>query len=212
MTMFNRSNDHMFYRQLMEQSSSPGPINEKIGHLYHTVDNLFSPDECDKIIQDFNRFPTERGTVGRQDNILVDTRFRDCNVTYAKKDTTNAWFLDRIENEILSANRAIWNFDITDFSQPPRLMTYHPGDHFGSPHTDHGPGKTCFRKLTSILLLSDPSEYVGGDLHMAGCDISKNNKQGILIIFPAYLVHHVKTVTSGLRQSLVYRAIGPHFK
>lgn len=199
--------------QVMMESSSFGAINHLVNARLVYYPGVFSAGECSEIVTDFARFPTDKGRIGTGDNYdsyNENKRLRDCYVTYARKDAQNAWFLDKLENLMLDANSSTWQLDVRDFSQPPRLMTYHAQNHFKSMHSDHGPGVTCFRKLTAVVQLSDPNQYVGGDFEIAGEPVQpKYRTQGGVIIFPAYLFHKVHIVTSGTRQSLVHRAIGP---
>lgn len=210
----NNSDTVNYYKKLMSKSSKPGPVNDKISEKIYLYPNIFSSKECKKIIEDFNRFPTDHGTVGKKisggKEFEYDFQLRKCFVTYAEKDEENNWFHEILENLMLETNKNIWKMDITDFSQPIRLMTYQEGCHFKSLHTDHGPGETSYRKITAIVQLSNPVDYEGGRFELPGETIpEKAHAQGTVIIFPAYYVHRITEITKGVRQSLVYRAIGP---
>ena len=71
------------------------------------------------------------------------------------------------------------------------------------------------RKLSFSLILSDPSEYEGGQFQI----MSYNNKmyevpqeKGNLIIFDSQAVHRVRPIKSGVRKSLVGWVIGPRWR
>ena len=73
------------------------------------------------------------------------------------------------------------------------------------------------RKLSSILLLSDPGkDFKGGELEMDFSNgggkgkkiIKKLNKKGSYIVFPSFVRHRIKPVTKGIRHSLVLWHIG----
>jgi PKHD-type hydroxylase len=68
------------------------------------------------------------------------------------------------------------------------------------------------RKITAVLMLSDPSEYTGGELEFKNGDVYTDLEKGSLITFPSYLRHKVNPVTSGVRVSLVFWAEGPRFR
>ena len=89
-------------------------------------------------------------------------------------------------------------------------------------HPEHG----RIRKLSMTCQLTDGSEYKGGELefdfrnydpHMR--DESKHRVQckeilpkGSIIVFPSFVWHRVKPVTSGTRYSLVVWHLGRPFK
>jgi PKHD-type hydroxylase len=64
------------------------------------------------------------------------------------------------------------------------------------------------------LLLSDPSEFTGGELTFSemGNDKPLPMKQGQAIFFASFLRHKVAPVKKGVRKSLVMWFGGPPFK
>lgn len=128
-----------------------------------------------------------------------------------------------------NTNRSGWNFDI-GFIEAFQLCHYHEGDfynwhvdsfnyHFIEPEHQHYPNRPCNRKISLTVFLNDPDEYDGGefDLEIAGpnaekrFDTMKLSKGGV-VIFPSYMWHRVRPVTSGIRKSMVLWIQGPPFK
>ena len=153
--------DHEQYMSLQGMvNRNNGPINHRIGDRLALVKSLFTAEECREIMTAIEEFPTSPGTVlspeacdesydvPRKPTIM--TSLRSCLVTYFEHTAQTSWFLNRIENTMAYQNEKVWHLDITDYSQPPRLMTYFEGHHFQSLHSDSGPGDTSYRKLTSI--------------------------------------------------------------
>mgnify|MGYP003677217951 FL=1 len=70
------------------------------------------------------------------------------------------------------------------------------------------------RKLSLSIQLTDPKEYEGGELYIYEGDKGEKMKQGQgdLILFPSYMLHEVKPVTKGERNSLVCWVTGKQFK
>ena len=70
------------------------------------------------------------------------------------------------------------------------------------------------RKLSMSLLLND--EFEGGELEIANPlqmeSFTVELKAGTVAVFPAWVKHRVKPVTSGTRYSLVAWMNGPQFK
>jgi PKHD-type hydroxylase len=69
------------------------------------------------------------------------------------------------------------------------------------------------RKLSISILLSDPSEFEGGELQFKGIEDQKVlTKQGSIVVFPSFIEHRVTPVTKGVRYSAVSWVQGPSFK
>jgi PKHD-type hydroxylase len=73
------------------------------------------------------------------------------------------------------------------------------------------------RKLTVILQLSDLSEYSGGELELeygqGNEDLNlKELQKGTLICFPTFILHRIKPITKGKRNSLIAWINGPSFR
>jgi PKHD-type hydroxylase len=95
------------------------------------------------------------------------------------------------------------------FSSP---STQHPGGKYGR-HIDSAPG-TLIRKLSFTVQLSEPEDYKGGDLclYLGEKPEVMKKEQGFVALFPSYVLHEVKPVTSGTRYSLVSWITGKPFK
>jgi PKHD-type hydroxylase len=71
------------------------------------------------------------------------------------------------------------------------------------------------RKLSMSLLLSDPSEFEGGEFEVktdSDIPINLEQKRGRAWFFPSWALHRVTPVTKGVRKSLVLWVGGPPFK
>lgn len=72
----------------------------------------------------------------------------------------------------------------------------------------------CQRKLSAIVILSDPSEYEGGDIQMItseGTVTIPEKRKGTMIVFPSYLLYRVSDVTKGTLKTLMAWVEGPEF-
>jgi PKHD-type hydroxylase len=86
-------------------------------------------------------------------------------------------------------------------------------------HMDMGHGETSCRKLSTSILLSNSSDFEGGEFQFfkggkAGEEIMKYplDNPGDMVIFPSYMIHRVTPVTKGIRRSLVLWIGGEPFK
>ena len=82
------------------------------------------------------------------------------------------------------------------------------------------------RKLSFSIQLSDPEDYVGGELEFKVSNYNSRkrgdfnldepfhapNKKGTIIIFDSRVKHRVREVKSGVRKSLVGWVVGPRWK
>lgn len=132
----------------------------------------------------------------------------------------NSWQVNVMPTNpyVLAAARAIefvnkdyFKINIDKYCHENSLVKYEKGGFF-KPHSDilwpfnHKDMDTkSVRKLTSIMLISDTSEFTDGYLRM--WDDNKmfrtDFQQGDLVVFPSYVRHVVSEVTSGTRYSLV---------
>jgi PKHD-type hydroxylase len=116
---------------------------------------------------------------------------------------------------IEAANQASgWNFILgsQSFTQIGRYKGSDNG-HYDW-HVDIYPPKDGFqRKLSISILLSDPSDFEGGELQFKDYEGEKVlTKQGSIVVFPSFIEHRVAPVTKGVRCSAVAWVSGPAFR
>jgi PKHD-type hydroxylase len=145
----------------------------------------------------------------------VDKERRRTNVSWMFPDQNNQHIWEKITNTIWTANRQFFRFDLRGCYEAMQLGVYteHDQGHYDW-HIDSGlETNTVPRKLSMALLLSDPSEFEGGQLQVmrAGVPEPVEQKRGRAWFFPSYLMHRVTPVTKGIRRSLVMWVGGPAF-
>lgn len=117
--------------------------------------------------------------------------------------------LSTVEHMVRNCNNEQWMYDIRHASA--YMQTYEVND-FYPRHMDGFVGQT--RKLTAIVQLSNPSDYIGGNLtfYVPGSkDFVPPNKRGTIYIFPHWLIHGVTPVIQGTRHSINMGFWGPSF-
>ena len=169
------------------------------------------------------------GTYG--DKKLTENEIRDLK-TKRNSDLvwlSDLWIYKELHPYIHKANKdAGWNFEwirseACQFTKY-KLNQYYDWhcDSWDKPYEKKGPEQGMIRKLSMTCQLTDGSEYEGGELefdfrnydpHMR--DESKHRIQckeilpkGSIIVFPSFVWHRVKPVTSGTRYSLVIWNLG----
>lgn len=74
-------------------------------------------------------------------------------------------------------------------------------------------GKDVDRKMTAVYLLSDPSEFTGGEFQLRMYqEYTAPLVKGSIIVFPSFIEHRVTPVLSGVRKTATLWISGPRFK
>lgn len=160
---------------------------------------------CEAVVQQYFKSTTSSvGSVSVAGDDLVDLSARNTTVCWVPENDQISLLMFNFA--LLANSKAGWNFDI-DGIEPLQLGEYSAGGHYGwhmdSLLFDDNP-VTAARKLTVVLMLSDPADYEGGELLLRRenplqvCDL-----QGTVCVFPSILQHCVTPVTRGVRYSLV---------
>lgn len=178
---------------------------------YYWFSGGFSSDEVDKIVEDSIEYPFVKALVVDEEST---DKFRKSSIKWLPFDDKWEWVIDRIMNQIMEANNSIWRFDLRSVIDNIQYTEYDGnGGHYDW-HMDIGPGKISHRKISVVVQLSDPSDYVGGDLEIktgSGYATVPRGK-GNVVIFPSFLLHRVVPLTSGNRKSLVLWVGGGHYQ
>jgi PKHD-type hydroxylase len=159
----------------------------------------------------------QKAQIGMPNQGVVDKNIRTTDVAWFTpcEKTNHIW--QKIVNTVALVNAQFFHFDLTGCYEPAQLGIYRANDggHYNW-HTDGmGSPLTTPRKLSMALMLSDPSEFEGGELQLKTDNdnaITVEQKQGRAYFFPSYTLHRVAPVTKGIRRSLVLWVGGPPFK
>ena len=182
--------------------------------IVETKEPLFTPDQCQKIIDAGRRQPPQQAQVGmNRPEGGVDTKKRTTTISWIPFKEMQPMYKD-INKFIQKANKnhfGFGNIQITEQAQ----FTEYPEGGFYDWHMDtdvnmqHEPP---VRKISMTLLLSPENQFEGGDLELMAPGKKANMKQGHAILFASFLNHRIAPVTLGVRQSLVMWFGGEPFK
>lgn len=184
---------------------------------YGRWDNGFTPEELDKIIAYGDALLEQQGHLATVGTGGVSPEIRRSKVTWFQNNSETGWIYDKLAYIARMANAQFFDFDLYGFSEDFQYTTYHGLDqgHYDW-HIDRGVGNngSCPRKLSMVLLLSDPADYEGGDLQVQYGDgpTSVDRTRGTVHIFPSWVLHRVNPVLKGVRKTLVVWATGPKFR
>ena len=127
----------------------------------------------------------------------------------------NHWACSIMSHYIGVANKNNWEYDL-QMLESIQISVYEKDGHYDW-HSDYGTSDNpdVTRKLSASLLVSDPSEYIGGDLEFIdyhGNIIKASKGKGTIIVFDSRVPHRVTPVTHGRRVSLVTWMNGPKLR
>lgn len=178
---------------------------------YYWFQHGFSSEEVDGIVEATQNYPYAPATiVGNDPEGLI----RKSQIKWLPFDDTWGWVYDRVTNQVVEANNALWKFDLNYIPDHFQYTEYNgDGGHYDW-HTDIGPANIGYRKVSVVIQLSDPSDHEGGDLelHPTNVSFAVPRSKGAVILFPSFMLHRVTPLTSGFRRSLVLWVGGDHYK
>lgn len=188
---------------------------------YCTFNNPFPENFIAEIKKEGLANQPKKASVGVLDK-KKNTKIRNSKISWIK----NPLIYDHTNPYIHKANLLCnWNFE-WDWNEAPQFTQYEQNN-FYDWHVDtctdaysKGPQKGKLRKLSSILLLSEPGkDFEGGELEMdfdscggKGKKIVTELKKGTFIVFPSFVKHRVNQVTKGIRHSMVMWHLGMPWK
>jgi len=204
-------------------------------YYYWYFKSALTPQFCDELVKlALAQKDRKALTDGFDRKKLTKKRIKDLH----KKRNSNVvwirepWVYGTINPYVHRANESSgWNFEF-DRSEACQFTKYKKGqfydwhfDMFDSPYNVPREPKMDgkIRKLSVICQLTDPSKYTGGELEF---DFRRNppsqkskgdicmeiQPKGSIVVFPSYIWHRIKPVTSGTRYSLVMWNLGRPFK
>ena len=203
-------------------------------YYYWYFQSVIPPKICDDIIEYGKSKQEQIALTGdydpekvSEDDIKDVSKKRKSNIVWMN----DRWIYNEIHPYIHTANKnAGWNFQ-WDFSESCQFTKYKLNQFYdwhcdswnkpyNRPKQPDRHGK--IRKLSVTVSLSDENDYEGGDFEFDFRNDDKGSNQprlckeirpkGSVVVFPSFVWHRVKPVTSGTRYSLVIWNLGWPFK
>ena len=183
--------------------------------LANTVGPLFTPEQCQDIINMGHQQKSEEARVGSvEKNSTYDTKMRITTISWIPFKAMPDMYriIEKTMKQVNGNHFGYEGMQITEIAQ----FTEYPKGGFYDWHMDAEMNcqfEPPVRKISMTILLSDPSEFTGGDLEF----MAEGNKppqllQGQAIFFCSLIRHRVAKVKKGIRRSLVMWFGGPPFK
>ena len=173
---------------------------------------------CDLIVEEGLNKTLAEATYLVKGEAHGEEEIRKTNVSWF----TENWVLGIMRHHIDIANANCFKLETTnDYIENVQFTVYDKDGHYhwhndAIDYDDH----PTPRKLSAILMLSNPDEYEGGKLELLdgfdpktqaalGSEITEISQKGAMVVFPATTFHRVTPVTSGRRITLVNWTHGP---
>ena len=176
-------------------------------YMVETKIPLFTPKQCQMIINAGRSEPKQDGVVGNEKGIkggVLDTKTRTSHISWIPFNKMTEMYKD-IEKVMKTTNGNHFGFDgmqITEMAQ----YTEYPEGGFYDWHIDNDVNfahEPVVRKISMTCLLSPENEFEGGDLELMREGKPAKLKQGHAIFFASFIRHRVTPVIRGNRKSLV---------
>ena len=173
--------------------------------IVETTTPLFTPKQCEMIIDAGRRQPPQKAQVGMgKPGGGLDTNKRTTTISWLPFNEMKEMYND-INNFIQKANLNHFGFGDVQITEQAQFTEYPEGG-FYDWHMDCDVAMTHeppVRKISMTLLLSPENQFEGGDLELMAPGKRAKLKQGHAVIFASFINHRVAPVTRGVRQSLV---------
>ncbi len=143
---------------------------------------------------------------------------RTTRVAWVHRNPDTEFLYQRIEAALLRLNAEHFRSELSGLSTFQYAVYKDSESGYFDWHNDYGRLRDAPqqepRKLTASLQLSDGASYQGCDLEVRAAyplDVAPRER-GTLVAFRANALHRVTPITSGVRKSLVFWAVGPEYR
>lgn len=185
-------------------------------NLWEVWTSAFSPEMCDFVIEQAQKYQANDATIGFKDSNRDDKAYRTSSLRWldvGDEQIISNWLLRYIH----SSNRTNFGFDITKMNEIQYTEYFGQNNgHYDWHHDVWWENPSPYdRKLSIVVQLSDPNDYKGGEFEFFGCPSPSPEvwlPRGSVLIFPSFFHHQVHPVTEGHRISLVSWIEGPKWR
>ena len=176
--------------------------------LFQVWPSALDAGEVSRIIDLGEALPMSDGTVFSSSSDLQ--AHRTCTVRWVD----DAWLASLLRSYVQRANEG--GFGVTiDGRLEMQLVEYTAdrGAHYDWHHDVLWSGQSdADRKKSITVQLSDSGDYVGGDFEFEEVKTNADfRSKDTVVVFPSYLRHRIKPVTTGTRRALVAWFFGPRW-
>jgi PKHD-type hydroxylase len=185
------------------RAARPGASLRFVAPIFHDCERAFSGEECDRLIALAGAAEMKAGAVYGGGDYVPNPAVRQVDTSYHPRGPKTAWIYERLDGLFEQAAAAL-GAQVAPMSEDIQLMRYGVGSHFRMWHSDAGYDRQAERLLSVSVELSEPGDYEGGYLEIAGQAMGgRTLPRGGARFFFSRALHRVTPVTRGTRYSLV---------
>ena len=180
-----------------------------------TIKPAISKDLIDRWNSTTERIPSRPGQTfdkSLPSGISNDSSVRSCEVRVVTFNNHRKFYLDILNNiyPFIDFYQHTFNTQLYRVLEMQHI-TYFENDHYVK-HVDiiFNNKAPLHRKISLILMLSDRSEYSGGELIINNESVQLD--KGDMVMFNPTTAHLVEKVQQGVRKTLVMWALGPQWR
>jgi PKHD-type hydroxylase len=193
------------------------PVNTFGKDHYAYWEGFLTNEEINYLLNVDNWVNTQSAKIGSNSQATINKNIRSTKISWLELTNENKEIWNKFSKVIAEVNSRYFHFDLTGFYEPIQLAVYNAEDngHYDWHIDMYTSNNNAPRKLSMVLMLSDPSEFEGGDLLLKSERDNPSKlemSQGRAWFFPSYMLHKVTPVTKGVRKTLVLWVGGPQFK
>jgi len=181
--------------------------------IVETTGPIFTPEQCQLIINAGRSEPVQDGQVGGGNGGVVDTKTRTSHISWIPFNKLPEMY-KTLETIMKKTNNNHFGFEGMKITEQAQYTEY-PAGGFYDWHIDSdvvGMNEPPVRKISMTCLLSPDNEFEGGGLELMSDGKIAKPKQGQAIFFASFIRHRVIPITKGTRKSLVMWFGGTPFK
>jgi len=182
--------------------------------MYYSWEAIISSEECEKIIEQYKNETLKHGSIGesKKDKTgAIDLEKRNALIHWVSVES----LLNRsVASFMQEANEQFFKYNM-EGSEQVQFAKYEVGGKYCW-HTDAvDTTLNKYRKLSTIVQLSNSDDYEGGDFQFYNGDKPPEDlnrrQQGSVIVFDSKDWHRLTPITGGVRYSLAQWSQGARF-
>lgn len=182
---------------------------------YCVVNNAFTEEECDKIVdlEDLQKF--QKGGVGSGGaQPQINKKARDSDIMWITPDQNSDWLFQKFGSLVSLVNYDHFMYNIDGFEAFQYTVYKSKNKQHYDWHVDVDNNSSNYvRKISASVILSDPNDYEGGEFELVphgrvNEPFVVKPKRGEVVFFSSFMPHRVRPITSGVRKSLVCWVMG----
>jgi len=176
---------------------------------YRWLDEVLTDEECEEIIRfgtaNLETAFTQGDKKGNRKHRIASWLKRKSQVSWVDAGSDLDPLMNRLVNTLLAVSRDEYFVNL-DYVESIQFTRYDGGlARYGWHMDSSDKGTAASRIMSATVELSDPNDYVGGNLkiNIGGKNWVAEKERGRMIIFPSAFPHKVTPVLTGTRHSLV---------